>query len=174
MKSFGEVLVVATSDYLKQNGLTTLGQINREVLRDVADRTYNHYRSQIDRQEQALSDEEWLARLQKREGEMGLNVRQQYSTAQAWYENNGQVLTRRKFMDWLKKADRPLAANSKPAKAPVKLDPYQVPQWDWMRVMAQQWPKDTHPDRPNYEEMKWAEVPITVRVEILKAYEKAQ
>lgn len=175
MPTFGETLVTAVSDYLTQNSLTSMGQINRKVLAELADRTHTHYIRQMEKREQALSNEEWLARLQKQEGELGLNVRQQYAMATVWYENNGQTLTRRKFIKWLKEADRPLnTGQTKPDKAIIRLDPYQVPVWDWMRVIATKWPKESHPDRPSYEEMPWREVPITVRQEILKAYAAGQ
>jgi hypothetical protein len=173
MATFGETLVKSVSDYLVQNGLRSIGQINGPILQDIADRTHTFYIRQMEQKEQALSDEEWLGKIQKREGELGLNVRQQYSMAQVWYENNGQTLTRRKFLKWLKESDRPLhTGDSKADKGPIRLDPYQEPSWDWRRVMATKWPRETHPDRPAYEEMPWGEVSLTVRQEILKAYAK--
>ncbi len=40
--TFGERLVTSVREYLKQNNLTSLGQINAPILKDLADRLYDH------------------------------------------------------------------------------------------------------------------------------------
>jgi len=168
--NYGETLASSVSDYLSQNKLSSLGSLNRNILSDIAQRTYDAYTKSLEAKEKALSDDQWLGKLQEKEGEMGLNVRVEYARAKVWFEENHQQLTRKRFVDWLKKADRPLSLGDSKAKEPIRhTNLYQEPAFDWRRLIATKWPRELMPDRPAYEEMPWLQISITVRAEVLKA-----
>jgi hypothetical protein len=62
-----------------------------------------------------LPDDEYIAELQADEAYADLNVRREYGKMVRWCETNRKQPTRRRFINWLNRADRPLnQAGAKP------------------------------------------------------------
>ncbi len=55
------------------------------------------------------TDDQWIDLLQRSEGYRELNVREQYSRCGIWCQNHGKHLTKRRFISWLNKSDKPMS-----------------------------------------------------------------
>lgn len=58
----------------------------------------------------ALSDEQWLASLAKDPAFAGLDVSREFARMSAWCSVNRKQPSRRRFINWLNRAERPMAA----------------------------------------------------------------
>jgi hypothetical protein len=67
-----------------------------------------------------LSDDEYLDQLAKTEAYRHLDVRVEYSKMQAWCAANGKQPSRRRYINWLNRAERPMVATGAPATALTK------------------------------------------------------
>ena len=76
----------------------------------------------------ATSDEDWLAELQKNPAYAGLNVHVEANKMRAWCSANGKMPTRKRFINWLNRADRPIAAAIRPAEARKPLTAWEIRQ----------------------------------------------
>lgn len=65
----------------------------------------------------ALTDEAWLERLSANPAYAGLNVRDEYGKMTVWCETNKKQPTRRRFVNWLNRCDKPMAMTTSPAQA---------------------------------------------------------
>jgi len=61
----------------------------------------------------ATSDKEWLEELAKNPAYAALNVEVELGKMQAWCATNGRQATRRRFINWLNRAEKPIIANGK-------------------------------------------------------------
>lgn len=59
------------------------------------------------------SDEEWLVSLERTPAYEGINIREQFSRMQQWCLVNRKEPTRRRFINWLNRADKPIKTNGK-------------------------------------------------------------
>ena len=57
----------------------------------------------------AQTDAEWLASLASSPAYTGIDVAREYAKAGVWHSERGRQLTRRSFINWLNRADKPLA-----------------------------------------------------------------
>jgi hypothetical protein len=73
-----------------------------------------------------LCDDDYLTQLQGMSCYSGIDVQQEYGKAQAWCLTNGKQLTRRRFVNWLNRCDRPMAAT-----APVPARQQSQPKTVW-------------------------------------------
>lgn len=184
--TYADSFVAAIRDYLTANGLKSLGQINAAILKDIAQRHFDHWQAQqkaetaLKRRNKAstpsdtLPDAEWLKTLSESPANSGIDVQAEFARAQLWVKNQpGRRFTRRFFLKWLLKADRALPTHdaspthtSHPSQHVNRL--YSLPSFDYPRLIATSWPRDQFPDRAAWEEMPWGEIPITVRQELLR------
>lgn len=67
-----------------------------------------------------LSDEEYLDKLSKMDAYRHLDVRVEYSKMQAWCEANRRQPNRRRFVNWLNRAEAPMQASGVPVVALTK------------------------------------------------------
>ena len=67
-----------------------------------------------------ISDDEYLDQLAKAEAYRHLDVRVEYSKMQAWCAANGKQPSRRRFVNWLNRAERPMRASGVPVVALTK------------------------------------------------------
>lgn len=63
---------------------------------------------EVEPSKQPTTETDWLNLLQKSEGYRSLNVVEQYSRCGIWCESHGKQLTKRRFIAWLNKADKPM------------------------------------------------------------------
>lgn len=67
-------------------------------------------------------DETWLRELEANPGYQGVAIRQEFARMQAWCEVHRKQPTRRRFINWLNRAERPLQAdNPTPKPSPEAL-----------------------------------------------------
>lgn len=177
--TYGESFRQAVADYLTANRLVSLGGINGTILADLAQRHHDHWEATHKPAKapkpprpapDALSDADWLAKLSESPANKGVDVPAEYERAKMWVSQQpGRRFTRRFFLTWLLKTDRPLPTSGSNGHKPPSGNPlYTLPSFDWCRTIATMWPRANYPDRPAFEEMAWKDVPITVRQEILK------
>jgi hypothetical protein len=62
---------------------------------------------------EVISDDEWLKSLEDNPVYRGIEVRILYGKMIVWCDNNGKKPTRRRFVNWLNRAERPLQVNAK-------------------------------------------------------------
>lgn len=85
--------------------MTSLGQINGNVLAQISQDFFDHHEATIKARKKKLSDTDWLNELAAEEVYRTLNVPQQHQLAQAWCKRHTRICTRRFFADtWLKNA----------------------------------------------------------------------
>ena len=58
------------------------------------------------------TDEEWTATLKANSAYIGIDVQREHSKMLEWCRANGKVPTRRRFVNWLNRCDKPLATNT--------------------------------------------------------------
>jgi hypothetical protein len=61
----------------------------------------------------SLTDEDWLSSLAEKPVYSGLDVNTLYEKMLVWCENNGKKPTRRRFVNWLNREERPLQAKQR-------------------------------------------------------------
>jgi hypothetical protein len=59
----------------------------------------------------ATSDKDWIAELAANPAYAALNVEVELGKMQAWCATNGRQATRRRFINWLNRAEKPIASN---------------------------------------------------------------
>lgn len=59
----------------------------------------------------ALTDDQWLESLSKNETYSGLDVRREYGKMCAWCSTNQKQPSRKRFVNWLNRADKPMSVN---------------------------------------------------------------
>jgi uncharacterized protein YdaU (DUF1376 family) len=77
----------------------------------------------------ALSDDEWLTGLESDPAYQGIPVRIEYGKCRAWCEVNRKQLSRRRFVNWLNRAERPLNAAAGKSGAPPLRGKIEGSQW---------------------------------------------
>lgn len=171
-RSFGDPCAEAMAQYLKANNLKQ-SQLTREIFAQVTQEYFDYHMKKARTTKEALSEEEWIADLEADEANRGLNVRSEMAKAKLWLKlpaNQGRKFTRRFFVNWLLKADRVILAGQETERGErpvVSNDPYRQPTFDWHRIIATKWPRESFPNRDAWEEGKWSEVPIHIRREII-------
>jgi len=113
-------------------------------------------------------DEVWLCELEQLRAYDGIDVRRELGKAQAWAGANGRRISRKRFVNWLNRVERPVAVNGAGKSSfagPQRGNPYAEPM-DW-RVRIVSLPYDAE----RLKELsagKWLDVPITIRQEMVQ------
>ena len=68
----------------------------------------------------ATSDEDWLSSLESNPAYASINVRIELGKMEAWCAANGKQSSRRRFINWLNRAERPIIANGQKPSGTVK------------------------------------------------------
>lgn len=74
----------------------------------------------------ATTDSEWLTSLEGNEAYTGMPVAVEYAKMRAWCEVNKKAPTRRRFINWLNRAERPMGALLKPKASQAETDAEQA------------------------------------------------
>jgi hypothetical protein len=61
-------------------------------------------------QKAVLSDDEWLASIKANPAYHVIDFDREYGNMQAWGQTNGKQATRKRFLNWLNRVDRPMSA----------------------------------------------------------------
>lgn len=84
----------------------------------------------------AVDDESWLDQISKSVAYQGIDVRVEYGKCGEWCGVNKKILTRRRFINWLNRADRPMQRGQK------KPQPLHEPE-NWRQILH-----TNHSDNP--------------------------
>jgi len=87
---------------------------------------------------QDASDEAFLSDLEAKECYKGINIRREHQKALIWAGTRNEGMTRRRFINWLNKVERPMGSVPDPRKKPSA---YTAPTgWESiLRVMGKDW-----------------------------------
>src|SRR6185312_11043063 len=106
-KTFGDKCVDAIRENIHKTGLPW-ARHDGPMVKDIIDREYAKLHPAKD-----CSDEEWLASLEANPAYQGLDVRREYEKCRVWTQTNKrQMPTKRRFLNWLNKAERPMVPQS--------------------------------------------------------------
>lgn len=100
------------------------------------------------------SDAEWLADLQANPAYRGLSVQQEFAKLQAWCGANKKQATRRRFVNWLNRADKPMQVRAEVARKPADQPPA-----NWQATLRRLYP-DARTD------ITWGELPDPIRAKV--------
>ena len=77
----------------------------------------------------ATSDKEWIESLVNNPAYAGISVETELGKMQAWASANGKQPSRRRFINWLNRAERPIAATGRPVQGVRKaFTPWEIKQ----------------------------------------------
>jgi len=99
--TYGDRFVVAVREYLHQNGLKSLGQINAKILGELSQRFHEKDEAANKTLKKLASEEEWLKEKEGDPAFSGIDIRRQLGIAQTWCKDRNRICTRRFFNDWL-------------------------------------------------------------------------
>ena len=98
------------------------------------------------KKESQMTDEEWVASLEREEHLKGVNIRREISACQFWCKNNRREATRRTIINWLNKAERTVSLKAQGAsyatgmKIPAPAGPE-----GWLDWLRENLPDEEHP-----------------------------
>jgi|ERR1022692_2050735 hypothetical protein len=87
-----------------------------------------------------LADKEWLAQLALNEAYQDIDIKREFAKMMAWAGERHAQPTRRRFLNWLNKVERPMAPQE-PAKP--QIDTYKEPPLGWRLHLAKLAPEYT-------------------------------
>ena len=159
--TLGEIIVGVLRDYLKRNNLKSLVQITAETVQnEINERVAPCWSPKKPRAapkaKTETTEEEWLDHLQAQPAMRGVNVRQEHGKYLFWcgQAHNRIYPTRRRFANWLLKADRGMSGQpARPLETPKKHGLEEPHLWrEWMQ---RETPNSMWIDDPN-----WDSIPV--------------
>lgn len=154
--------------YLQKQGSSSLGTINRKQLADLAQGFYDENqpksKPKVTRKPPAaLQDgDAWLVSLETDPTYLGVNIMLELGKHRRWTECNkglGSQVTRRSFVNWLNRAERPISATLRPSsqqsQAPLAPEP-------------PGWRKDARNVAPDYHQTDWPRIPPHIQQFIIQ------
>ena len=157
--NYGEQFTFAVREYLVSNGLKSLGQINATVLAELAQRFHEKHTAAQKTKRRLANEEDWL----------------KLGKCQFWCKQRGFVCTRRRFTNWILKAERPVGhtydgASSRPkpvqAKAVYSVE-IPVPAWSMLLRYGTQFDL-TEAEIDRLCALDWHELPVGLREKLIQ------
>ncbi len=113
----------------------------------------------------SMPDEEWIATLEANPAYQGIDVKREIGKCQAWSGLRNAVVTRRRVVAWLNKAEKTVGYNGqgKTSATPtgtISLDPYVEPP-EWKKRFIFVYGRDVEVPE------KWSDIGLTIRKDIL-------
>lgn len=105
----------------------------------------------------ATSDEDWLANLAKNPAYATLDLRVELGKMQAWCAANGKQASRKRFVNWLNRAERPIAAKgSLPSKTGKPMTAWEIKQaLEAIKSQTQRLKSDPDNSEPKDKDIPW-------------------
>lgn len=105
----------------------------------------------------ATSDEDWLADLAKNPAYAAIDVRVELGKMQAWCSANGKQASRKRFVNWLNRAERPIAAKgSLPSKTGKPMTAWEIKQaLEAIKSQTQRLKADPDNSEPKDKDIPW-------------------
>ena len=108
---------------------------------------------------------EWLKDLQNDPANAGLDVQQEWLRCSLWVKGIGEkVVSRKRFINWLLKADKQLSINRPPSAS--KRVEHEPPRW--RQFVQQNYPDSVYAQGGDQAHKSWAELPPEVRQKFIK------
>lgn len=153
-KDYGLKFSAFVAAYLTKNSLTSLGRIDRPTLASLAQTFYEENYpilpapklAKAPKKAEPLDDGEWLVSLAATPCYLGIDIHREFEKCRVWTQTNKQPLpTRRRFVNWLNRVERPVSALQKPTNGhtPTSLSPGVdiEPLSEWRGVIGQLYPE---------------------------------
>lgn len=105
------------------------------------------------------SDSEWLAGLSSNPAYQGIDVPREHAKMVTWCQANKKPATRRRFVNWLNRVDRPTGAIGQQRPAAT---PYREP-FGWKAYLNRTYPDSVYSAGGKSEAHEWADVPRDVQ-----------
>lgn len=103
-----------------------------------------------------LPDDQWITELEANPAYAGIDVKRELGKAQVWAGTRGEAVTRRRFVAWLNKVERPVAMNGVGRSSfPVAVNGQlpEPPKWrEWVRANASD---------PSIADRAWSSLDLT-------------
>tara|TARA_R110000868_G_scaffold236309_2_gene490347 strand:+ start:544 stop:1086 length:543 start_codon:yes stop_codon:yes gene_type:complete len=173
--NYGEQFTFAVREYLVSNGLKSLGQINATVLAELAQRFHEKHTAAQKTKRRLANEEDWLKEMESDPAMQGIDVRRELGKCQFWCKQRGFVCTRRRFTNWILKAERPVGhtydgASSRPkpvqAKAVYSVE-IPVPAWSMLLRYGTQFDL-TEAEIDRLCALDWHELPVGLREKLIQ------
>lgn len=176
-ETYGHRFSLAVAEYLTQNGLKSLGQINGRILADIAQKFHDNEKKVTKRAVKLASEEEWVASLEADPLWAGVDVRRELGKCQFHFKDTPRKVTRKTFKAWLLRGESMgtlarcyAGETSKPAKPQPPKPRYTldtpVPSWPMLlRNYIPLSPEETE----RLCELDWHQLPVEVREKIIQA-----
>lgn len=174
--NYGDRFVISVREYLQSNGFTRLGQINASILSEIAQRFHDKNAAVVKTKRKLASEDEWLKELEADPAMRGLDVRRELGKCQFWCKNNGVVCTRKRFSNWLLKAERTVThtydgASSRPVKVeqPKPALSIESPVAGWPLILRNEVAGIPEKDIEAWCGGDWADLPQQIRQLIVQS-----
>ncbi len=176
-ETYGHRFSMAVADYLKTNGLKSLGQINGRILAELAQDFNEKDKLAAKRVLKMADEEEWLKTIEADPIMRCLDVRQELGKMKFWCKQNNADPTRRRFTKWLMKAinDGKVqraydGATSRPTRPQPPKPKYslETPVPSWPMLLRNYIPLSLE-ETERLCALDWHELPVTIREKIIQA-----
>lgn len=111
----------------------------------------------------ALPDDAWISSLKSDSAYVGIAVEAEIGKCRRWCETNRKKPSRRRIINWLNRVEKPVSFHATGKSQP---NLYLPPDFDWKARISSKWPISEFPNRPNWEDGEWSDVPMDRRQEI--------
>ena len=166
--TYGEQFADAMAAYLTNNGLKQ-SQLTRTIMASVADHFHDSWKRRQKAKKDGLNEAEWLAQLQSHEANRGLDVQLEMQKCQLWIKiHPGIRFTRRRFLAWLLKADRPLLVPDKNSGRPPPSISNEVP--GWKGILNHHFPDSLYADGGIWQASEWTHLSKETQQAISQIY----
>lgn len=168
---FGTAFARYVAGYLEEQGLKTLGSIDRARLALLAQGFLDTYKPpSIPKATPVLpeTDDQWLLGVAANPAYQGLDVRREVEKCRAWASVNGKKPSRRRIVNWLNKATDNLPITSKVNGAAEQMASrtdrlYTEPEGNgWLAWRAKIF------QGVDFDSDRWGDMSLSVKAEILK------
>jgi len=151
--------------YLKAQGWTTLGRINREQLGKLYDefqlqesevvvpKAGTEIEQRPPKVPNSGSDEAWLHSLRSNVAYTGIDVGREIEKCRLWSGINQKPVTRRRIIAWLNRVERPVSGDTMGGVAARQGWLVSTEPANWRTRFIEQYPEATR-----YHQMPWAEI----------------
>lgn len=108
------------------------------------------------------SDSEWLVELSRNPAYTGINVSVEHGKMVAWCEAHRKQPTRRRFVNWLNRAERPMqVGQGRPAPRPAVPEPH-----GWKAYLNRTYPDAVYAVGGKSEAHEWSQLPTDVQTKL--------
>ena len=139
MSSFGERVAEDVRCYLNTNGLTQ-SKLTGAVLAELIDRRLKHETINRAKKKRLATEDDWLREVEALPHLKGIDVRKELAKCQFWCKTNGKDCTKRRFTNWLGRADLEKIINPGGAEQPKRVNGVEHAPTGWLTILNELYP----------------------------------